>query len=226
MSGSKNDDPRIEWDRPPAREPLFRAPFQVVALAALLLAMHGLRLAFGLSPDLYGLTAGDVRSGRYGGLLSALFVHASWIHVVMNALAVLAFGVPTARLFGPAFRGQLAFVLFFLVCGVLSGLGFVALYPDSGAVLIGASGAASGFVGAAARLMQGQGGLRPAIGRVTIGMSIAWVIANIALGATGLTPGAGDVPVAWQAHLIGYAAGLVLIGPFARLAGAHEPITQ
>ena len=27
------------------------------------------------------------------------------------------------------------------------------------------------------------------------------------------------MPVAWQAHLAGYAAGVLLIGPFARLAG-------
>ena len=28
------------------------------------------------------------------------------------------------------------------------------------------------------------------------------------------------MPVAWQAHLAGFLAGLLLVGPFARLAGA------
>ena len=31
--------------------------------------------------------------------------------------------------------------------------------------------------------------------------------------------GAMGMPVDWQAHLAGYAAGVLLIGPFARLAG-------
>jgi hypothetical protein len=30
------------------------------------------------------------------------------------------------------------------------------------------------------------------------------------------------LPVAWQAHLFGYAAGVALVGPFARLAGLGD----
>jgi membrane associated rhomboid family serine protease len=30
------------------------------------------------------------------------------------------------------------------------------------------------------------------------------------------------MPVAWQAHLAGYLAGVLLIGPFARLAGVGQ----
>jgi membrane associated rhomboid family serine protease len=51
-------------------------------------------------------------------------------------------------------------------------------------------------------------------------MALAWTIANVVLGVTGMTPGAAGMPVAWQAHLAGYVAGVLLIGPFARLAGA------
>jgi membrane associated rhomboid family serine protease len=53
-----------------------------------------------------------------------------------------------------------------------------------------------------------------------LGMAAAWTIANVILGVTGLTPGAAGLQVAWQAHLAGYLAGVLLIGPFARLSGA------
>jgi membrane associated rhomboid family serine protease len=53
-------------------------------------------------------------------------------------------------------------------------------------------------------------------------MAAIWTIANWVLGAFGLTPGAGGMQVAWQAHIVGYAAGVLLIGPFARLAGARS----
>ena len=56
-------------------------------------------------------------------------------------------------------------------------------------------------------------------GRTVLGMAAAWAIVNVLLGVSGLTPGAVGIPVAWQAHLAGYAAGVLLIGPFARLAG-------
>ncbi|MDB5477502.1 MAG: rhomboid family protein, partial [Phenylobacterium sp.] len=60
----------------------------------------------------------------------------------------------------------------------------------------------------------------PLTGRTVIGMTAAWIIVNVLFGVSGLTPGAGTVPVAWQAHIIGYFAGLLLIGPFAKLAGS------
>src|SRR5947208_1490518 len=132
------------------------------------------------------------------------------MHVGMNAVAVVTFGAPAARLSGAGTRGGLTFLACFLVCDALSGMGYAAIYPHDGIALIGASGAASGLAGAAARLIQGRGRLRPAIGRATLGMTVAWIVVNASLGLTGLTPGAAGVPVAWQAHIIGYFVGLVL----------------
>jgi hypothetical protein len=59
-----------------------------------------------------------------------------------------------------------------------------------------------------------------------IGMTIVWCLANAVLGLSGLTPGAAGLPVAWEAHIIGYAAGLLLITPFAWLSGTHAAITD
>jgi membrane associated rhomboid family serine protease len=38
-------------------------------------------------------------------------------------------------------------------------------------------------------------------------------------GASNLIPGTGGAGVAWEAHLAGFLAGVLLVGPFARLAG-------
>ena len=46
------------------------------------------------------------------------------------------------------------------------------------------------------------------------------IFANVVLGINpNWTPGAMGMAVAWQAHLAGYFAGLLLVGLFARLAG-------
>jgi membrane associated rhomboid family serine protease len=144
----------------------------------------------------------------------------------MNAVAALAFGPPVARLYGGGARGTLAFFAFYLVCGVLAGLGYAAVdFGNVGAV--GASGAISGLVGAAARIVQGRGRIGSLFGSTMIAMTVGWMFANYVLGALGLTPGAMGMQVAWQAHLFGYVAGALLVGPFARLAGrGREVFTQ
>ena len=52
-------------------------------------------------------------------------------------------------------------------------------------------------------------------------MGAAWVVANAVLGVFGLTPGTGGAPVAWEAHIIGFFAGVLLIGITGRLAGVR-----
>jgi membrane associated rhomboid family serine protease len=53
-----------------------------------------------------------------------------------------------------------------------------------------------------------------------IGMAASWVGVNVLIAlAPWAAPGAGHAIVAWQAHLAGYAAGLILIAPTLRLLG-------
>ncbi len=56
-----------------------------------------------------------------------------------------------------------------------------------------------------------------------VAMGAAWLVVNIVLGLIGFAPGMGVVQIAWQAHVAGYAAGGLLIGPWMRLAGAPPP---
>jgi membrane associated rhomboid family serine protease len=219
-------DPTIR----PAREPAFNAPWTVLALVALLIATHGARVLVGVGAERFALTGDDLRAGRWGGLVSYLFVHAGWAHVAMNAAFTLAFGTPVARYLGAGPRGAAAFFAFFLICGIIAALAYAGLLSfvntNQGWALLGASGAASSLFGAAARLIEGRGRLGSIGGRTVVGMTLAWIAVNAVLGLSGLTPGAAGLPVAWEAHIFGYFAGLILIGPVARMAGVHAPITD
>lgn len=222
---------RAEGARP--AEPAIKVPWPVVSLIATLIAAHAARTWLRVDPDNFALTDNDLATGRWSGLVTHLFIHASWPHVLMNSVFILAFGAPVARFLRPTARGGPMFWLFFLACGILAGVGFAALamalskvgLASSDWALVGASGAASGLMGAAARLIEGRGRLGPLGGRTVVGMSLAWILVNVVLGVTGLTPGTAGAPVAWEAHIVGFFAGLLLISPFSRLAGVHAEMT-
>ena len=224
------DQPKIDgWDAQPAREPMFNAPWTIVALSVSLIGLYALQsfLMTQAQLEALALTPAALAAGRWQTLLTSLFLHGSWAHVLMNSVAIIAFGPPTARLFRTDLRGAAVFFGFYLACGVIAGLGFVVADLKDVSPVVGASGAVSGLLGAASRLIQGHGRIGPIFGSTVIGMAAAWAIVNVVLGVSGLTPGAEGIPVAWQAHLAGYAAGLLLIGPFARLAGhSDEAFTQ
>ncbi|HEX6866985.1 MAG TPA: rhomboid family intramembrane serine protease, partial [Caulobacteraceae bacterium] len=163
------------------------------------------------------LTPAEVlQLGRWETLLTPLFLHGGWAHTLMNAVAALAFGSPVARLFGLRAGGAFAFLVFYLLCGLLSSIGYVLAHPVSLVPVVGASGAVSGLMGGASRLIDRHGELGPLLTRTTVGMAAAWVIVNLIIGSVPVMPGM-DAAIAWEAHVAGYFAGLLLIGPFARL---------
>lgn len=215
------------------KQPAIKAPWPVVLLVLTLLGGY---LAQSMATDEtalilnYGFAPAMLNEGRYLPLVTAIFLHGGWAHAGMNALGALAFGAPTARLLGLGYQsaqgrasaiGGLAFVLFFLICGVLGSLGYGLVHQSSQVILIGASGGVAGLMGAASRMIDRPIGLSPYRGRTVIGMAAAWIIVNLLMALTGLAPGTGGIPIAWEAHLFGYAAGLILIEPVARLMGAQ-----
>lgn len=220
------------------KQPAIKAPWPVVLLV---LAIMGAYLVQSTSVDEtslilnYGFAPVMMRQGQYLPLVTAMFLHGGWAHAGMNALGAMAFGAPTARLLGLGYQsaqgrapvlGGLAFVLFFLICGVLGSLGYGLVHRDGHAILIGASGGVAGLMGAASRMIDRPMGLSPYRSRTVMGMAAAWIIVNLLMALTGLTPGTAGVPIAWEAHLFGYAAGLLLIGPAAWImrAKTHNTI--
>jgi membrane associated rhomboid family serine protease len=224
----------------PPRQPIFRAPAVVLWLIAALAGLHAVRLwlpsalgqdmvyEYALIPARYshafvasqaGLAAswpGTVLE-RAIPFVSYMGLHNDWTHLVINSLWLLAFGPVVARR-----QGSLLFLVFFLVCGVAGALTYVALNWGSPVPVVGASGAISGLMAAALRMLPGQAPwaepgtapLAPLFSRQILIFTLVWAAINIVAGVTGLGVGGQSGLIAWQAHLGGFLAGLLLCGPF------------
>lgn len=206
-------------ERETPHEPMFNAPWPAVALAVVILGGYALQ-GWVAEPVVmaYAFAPADLDAGRWETLVTALFLHGSWAHALMNAAFALAFGTPLARFLGTRGLGVVLFFLFYLVCGVLANLGYAAIHPGQPTPLVGASGAVSGLMGAAARLIAGRGELGGVFSRTVLGFGAGWIAVNLILAVVGFAPGAGDAKIAWEAHLAGFFVGVLLIGPVARLA--------
>jgi membrane associated rhomboid family serine protease len=152
-----------------------------------------------------------------------MFLHGNFAHVAINCLWLLAFGPLVARRLKPA-----RFVLFFVFCGVVSAATHLAAYWGAAEEVVGASGAISGLMAAAMRIMYGRlyypgdaeprqrARLAPILSKPIIGFTVLWVITNVLGGVTGLGLTDDATVIAWVAHLGGYFAGLFAIDFFDR----------
>lgn len=203
---------------PRRREPIFTAPWPAMTVALVIIASFLIQQRLAVPVwEAYVLTPAEVvQLGRWETLLTPLFLHGGWVHTLMNAVAALAFGAPVARLLGLKAGGAVTFGVFYLLCGALSSLGYVLAHPVSLVPVVGASGAVSGLMGGASRLIERGGRLGPLVSPTTIGMAVAWTVVNLIIGYVPIMPGVGGAGIAWEAHVAGYFAGLLLIGPFAR----------
>ena len=207
----------------PVREPAFNAPWQSVAVTVLILAGYWVQTLFPPQAVLaaYAFAPANLAPGRWETVVSAMFLHGGWPHALMNGAFALAFATPVARYFGPKLGGALLFFGFYVLTGVLANPGYAAIHPGGTALIVGASGAVSGLMGAAARLIGGRGRPGPMFSRAVIGMGGGWIVMNLLIALVGpsFLPGSGGAGVAWEAHLAGFAAGVLLIGAFGRLGG-------
>jgi membrane associated rhomboid family serine protease len=209
-------------DRRPAREPFFNAPWPAMALVVLILGGYALQSRLPdslLEPWVF--TPAALRGGDWRSAFTAIFLHGNWTHAITNAAMALAFATPLSRYLGEGPRSAFAFFAFYLLCGVVGNLGFAAVHPGSSAGVVGASGAISGMMAAVARLIGGRGRLGGLTSPPVLGMGFALLIVSmlIAVLGGGWAPGSGGAGVAWEAHLAGFLAGALMIGPFAMMAG-------
>ncbi|MBW8880250.1 MAG: rhomboid family intramembrane serine protease [Asticcacaulis sp.] len=205
---------------PPGREPFFTAPPLAILLPVILIALYGLQSL--ASPELqqsiidsFALSPALLRARCYELTVTHIFLHGSWPHVLANSAFCLAFATPVVRAMGRGVAGAVSFIVFFLLCGVAAGVGYCLLNWYSSVPMVGASGAISGLMGAAIRLRAepGQQGLDPLWHPRVLVMSVAYILINALSVFLPLPVGEGMV-VAWQAHVVGYIAGLLLISPW------------
>ena len=76
-------------------------------------------------------------------LVTYLFLHGGWMHLIGNMLFMWVFADNIEDVYG-----YVGFAIFFVLCGVVGGLTHVFMMPNSESPLIGASGAVSGVLAA------------------------------------------------------------------------------
>jgi membrane associated rhomboid family serine protease len=150
-------------------------------------------------------------------LVTSMFLHAGWMHVIGNMLYLWIFGDNVEDRLGHG-----GYLLFYLACGAAAALGQVAVSGDSLIPMIGASGAIAGVMGAYFVLYPHSRVLTvvflvffldiveiPAIFFLGI-----WFVKELFSGVGSIGTSALTGGVAFWAHIVGFAvgalAGLVL----------------
>ena len=178
----------------------------MVAIIALNVAMFLLEIHFGGSQNPIALQrlgalepSAVLGAGQYWRLGSALFLHYGPLHLLLNAYALYILG-PSLE----ASIGTVRFVICYLVAGIGSSAGVVALWRlglTRADLLVGASGAVMGIVGAWGGLLIGDRHLPMARRRL---LNIAVIVA-VQSAFDLSTP-----QVSMGAHLSGFVSGVVI----------------
>ncbi len=139
-------------------------------------------------------------------LLSYMFLHAGWLHLLGNMAFLWVFADNIEDAFG-----HFGFLLFYILCGVAAALAHALVEPRSVDPLIGASGAVSGVL-AAYLLLYPQARIW-ILFLMRIPLKIpAWIVLGGWLAfqffSLGLEQPEGQA-VAWWAHIGGFATGLL-----------------
>jgi membrane associated rhomboid family serine protease len=167
-------------------------------------------------------------------------IHGDLTHLGLNTVWLLAFGSAVARRFGP-----LRFLAFSAVTAAAGAAMHLATHPVDFWPMVGASAAISGFMAAAIRFVFQAGGPLGLLGatrgrgyaipaapllvtlrdpRVLVFLAV-WFGLNILFGLGSFSLGDDQQSVAWQAHIGGFVAGLVLFplfDPVARARAGHD----
>src|SRR5579863_1034539 len=125
-----------------------RPTFSPPVVTTLLIVACALVFFFELSLDeysrdyfitLYGVVPAHFRPVT---LLTSLFLHGGWTHIIGNMLFLWAFGKSLEDA-----MGHTKFLLFYLICGIAAGITHVAFNSYSTLPTVGASGAIAGVMG-------------------------------------------------------------------------------
>lgn len=152
----------------------------------------------------------------YLTLVTSMFLHGGWLHIISNMLFLFIFGDNVEDNMGP-----IKYLIFYLLCGFGASFAQIMLGGSSSVIPnVGASGAIAGVLGAYLVLFP-QAQIRaliplgffttisyvPAI--IMIGF---WIVAQfVSVFLVGEQSGGGGGGVAYWAHIGGFIAGLILV---------------
>jgi membrane associated rhomboid family serine protease len=163
---------------------------------------------------------------QVGNVITSMFLHGSWMHLLGNMWFLWLFG---NNIEDSMTRPR--FAVFYLVCGVAAALVQVVLDPASGVPMVGASGAISGVMGAYLVLYPRVrvftfvplGFFMTSVALPAWVMLVYWAVIQFFGGLTSIaTAKVGGV--AFWAHVGGFVAGVILVKLFARsdLVAGHR----
>ena len=175
------------------------------------------------------LNAGDLASPPVLTVLTHMFLHGGWLHLMGNMLFLWIFAVNVEdRL------GRTLFLLFYLVGGVAAAAGHILVDPTSDVPMVGASGAISAVLGGYLVLFP-RARIQSLVFLVFFYELIAvpavlvlgfWFVLQVIDGLASLGL-AGDASsgIAFWAHIGGFVAGMVMALPlrFLRHAPGEAP---
>jgi membrane associated rhomboid family serine protease len=149
-------------------------------------------------------------------LLTSMFMHGSWMHILGNMLYLWIFGDQIEDLLG-----HVKFLIFYIVCGIAAAMAQIIYNPDSVIPTLGASGAIAGVLGAYL-IKHPTNRVRVLMFRYITHMPAAvvlgfWIVLQI-FSQIG-TPAGKATGVAYMAHIGGFIAGVMLILIFGRGRG-------
>jgi membrane associated rhomboid family serine protease len=170
------------------------------------------------------IAAGDLGLDTFVPLVSHMFLHGGWLHVIGNMLYLWIFGDNVEDRFGSA-----QYLVFYLLCGIVAAIGQGLISPSP---MVGASGAIAGVL-AAYLVMYPTARIStlvflglfitivdlPAL--IVIGMFIVLQIIE-GIAELRLSGPAAAQQVAYFAHIWGFAAGLLLQVFFRRADAARR----
>ncbi len=149
-------------------------------------------------------------------LVSSMFMHGGWMHIVSNMWFLWVFGDNVEDFFGP-----MLYVAFYVLTGLAATATHILFEGASIVPVVGASGAVSGVLGAYVVLYP-KARVHTFIWIIIIIRTFylpAWIFLGLWIGMQFFSLGQGGV--AWWAHIGGFAAGAVIA--LASRAGGRRP---
>ncbi len=156
----------------------------------------------------------------FAGVLTSMFMHASWVHILGNMLFLWIFGNNVEDV-----MGRLRFLVFYLAAGFAAALAqaYVTLHWSGAAAAsipnVGASGAIAGVLGAYLVLLPHARVLTLLFGFIPWRLSagfflVAWFVFQLWQGDFSLTHPEQGGGVAFAAHVGGFIFGAVTVRAF------------
>jgi membrane associated rhomboid family serine protease len=161
----------------------------------------------------WGLVPADLHAGEPAAavtLLTCTFLHAGWVHLIVNMVYLGVFGLPVERRLG-----HVAFGVLYLISALMGSLAYALIDPSAEMPAVGASGAIAGIIASHLVLFPNAtlGSVAPVLFlRVvettpTFLLLLLWLIAQFFSSVAAL---AGNTSNFGWAHAGGFASGLVL----------------